>query len=378
MRIRGQNFQFFDYSSFDVICFDEVYMTSTYIKNKIRLFVKNNPDKLTVATGDTKQLQGVESITNCQDPATYADNCLNIIFKHNIMLNICKRVGARDSPDGDRNREIVNAMYDDCWVHQLSISDMVAKYFETTDDIMASEHNIAYTNARCVDVSNEVRKRLGKKANYEMEDELICRLYKEHHGAKFNVNIRYKVVNINSHSITIQNLNTETYHEVNEDILHKHFRYAYCATAHSSQGASVSSTITIHEWEKTYLVSREWWWCAITRCVDFRNVKFFKSDKFENEINENLLKQYLQNKIDGYRQQDKKSQREINEDNYVDVKWCMKRLKGHCEKCGCKFDIDKHKGQIRSNFTAQRADNGLAHTKDNCHAFCVYCNCSAK
>ena len=375
---KGATLPVYDYSPFNVICFDEVYMTNTYIKNKIRVFVKENPDILTLATGDTKQLQGVECITNCQDPATYADNCLNMIFKNNIMLKICKRVGAKDSPDGDRNREMINDMYDDCWVHQLPIADMVAKYFETTDDIMASEHNIAYTNARCVDVSNEVRKRLGKKDKYEIGEELICRLYKEHHGARFNVNIRYKVINIKFSGITIQNLNTETYHEVNEEILYKHFRYAYCATAHSSQGASVRETITIHEWDKSCLVSREWWWCAITRCVDFRKVKFFKSDKFENEINEISLKQYFQNKIDGYKQQDKKSQREINDANYVDVDWCMSRLKGCCGKCGCKFNIDKHKGQIRSNFSAQRQDNLHEHTKDNCDAFCVYCNCSSK
>ena len=76
--------------------------------------------------------------------------------------------------------------------------------------------------------------------------------------------------------------------------------------------------------------------------------------------------------------QDKKCKREINEENYVDVEWCMSRLKGSCGKCGCKFEIEREKGQISSNFTAQRQDNLFAHTKDNCDSWCVYCNCSSK
>ena len=377
---KGEKLAEYDHSPFDVVCFDEVYMANTYIKNKIRLFVKNHSNKkIIVATGDTKQLQGVESITNCQDPATYADHCLDVIFKHNIFLKICKRVGAKDSPDGDKNRQIINDMYDDCWVNKLSVSEMVEKHGKMTDDIMTSEYNIAYTNSRCLEVSNAVRKGLGKTDKYEVGDELVCRLYyRSDGGEKFNLNILFKILCIKSSCITIQNMSTNTKHTTTEEILRKHFRFAHCITCHSAQGASVSKTITIHEWDKPHLVSREWFWCAITRCVDFNNVRFFKSNKFENEINENLLRRYFQNKIDGYKRQDKKSKREINEENYIDVEWCMSRLKGCCGKCGCKFEIEREKGQISSNFSAQRLCNLHSHTKDNCDSWCVYCNCSAK
>ena len=377
---KGEKLAEYDHSPFDVVCFDEVYMANTYIKNKIRSFVGNNSStKIIVATGDTKQLQGVESITNCQDPATYADHCLDVIFKHNIFLKICKRVGAKDSPDGDKNRQIINDMYDDCWVNKLSVSEMVEKHGKMTDDIMTSEYNIAYTNSRCLEVSNAVRKGLGKTDKYEVGDELVCRLYyRSDGGEKFNVNILYEILCIKSSCITIQNMSTNTNHTTTEEILRKHFRFAHCITCHSAQGASVSKTITIHEWDKPHLVSREWFWCAITRCVDFNNVRFFKSNKFENEIHENLLRRYFQNKIDGYKRQDKKSKREINEENYIDVEWCMSRLKGCCGKCGCKFEIEREKGQISSNFTAQRLCNLHGHTKDNCDSWCVYCNCSAK
>ena len=76
----GEKLPIYDYSPFDVIVFDEIYMSNLYVLNKVRLFIQNNPDKIVVATGDVKQLQGVEVMTNCQDPATYMDNCLDTIL----------------------------------------------------------------------------------------------------------------------------------------------------------------------------------------------------------------------------------------------------------------------------------------------------------
>ena len=150
-------------------------MSNLYVLNKVRLFIQNNPNKIVVATGDVKQLQGVEVMTNCQDPATYMDNCLDTTFEYNIFLTICKRVGAKDSEEGERNRAIVNDMYADFWKNTLPTNDIIPKYFEITDDIMASEHNITYTNLRCRSVSNEIRDRLDISEKYVVGDMLIAR-----------------------------------------------------------------------------------------------------------------------------------------------------------------------------------------------------------
>ena len=40
-------------------------------------------------------------------------------------------------------------MYDDIWIHKLSLSEFVHKYFNTTGDMTASQKNIAYTKMRC-------------------------------------------------------------------------------------------------------------------------------------------------------------------------------------------------------------------------------------
>ena len=178
--------------------------------------------------------------------------CIDKIFKHNIYLKVCKRIGEKD-------RITLDNLYNDFWIHQLPIADIIEKYFRYTNKIDPSHMNIAYTNNRCKMVSDEVRKKLGKTAQYELNEELICRLYYKNNGMKFNVNIRYRIININFRGITIENIkDKKDRHTVPEDVINKHFRYGYCATCHSCQGASIKHNITIHEWNKSYLVSREW------------------------------------------------------------------------------------------------------------------------
>ena len=51
----------FDYSMYDVIVFDEVFMVNIYTKNRIRVFCLENPDKIRILTGDTAAI-----LSNCR------------------------------------------------------------------------------------------------------------------------------------------------------------------------------------------------------------------------------------------------------------------------------------------------------------------------
>ena len=375
----GEKLPQFDYSPFNVIVFDEIYMSSRYVLDKVRQFIINNPDLIVIGTGDVKQLQGIEVITNCQNPATFMDNCIDIILKYNIFLTICKRVGAKDSEEGERNRQLLNDIYDDFWEHELPMKEITAKHFETTDDIMASDHNIAYTNMRCRNVANEIRSRLSKKDEYEVGEILIARKWIDQ--PRVNPNIRYKITEhvkdtIGS-QITLQNItNSKDTFMLYEPLVDANFIYPYCATCHSSQGASVKGTITIHEGDLP-LASREWVWTAITRCVDFRNVRFFKNPTVDKQMDKNMIMRYFTNKVENYKLQDRKGNREINEEDYITPEWCLNGFRSRCEKCNTPFNFEVKNGKLCSNFTAQRVCNLRAHHVDNTVAFCVYCNCSA-
>ena len=375
----GERLPQFDYSPYDIIVFDEIYMANLYVLNKVWLFIQNNPDKIVVATGDVKQLQGVEVMTNCQDPATYMDNCLDTIFKYNIILTICKRVGAKDSIEGDRNRKIINNMYEDFWENKLPLNDIIPKYFETTDDIMASEHNIAYTNIRCRNVASEIRERLNISAKYVVGDILIARKWIKQ--PRVNINLRYRITHIEDdelgQQITLQNIaREEDNFMLFEPIVDANFIYSYCATTHSSQGASVRESMTIHEHNLPF-VSREWLWCAITRCVDFKKAKFYCNPDFDKQMDKNVIMRYFKNKVENYKIQDRRAKREINEEEYITAEWCLQQFRARCQKCNSPFNFETKQGKLCSNFTCQRLDNSIAHHIDNSTSFCVYCNVSA-
>ena len=175
----GEKLPEFDHSNYNCIVFDEIYMNGTHILNRIREFIKRNPNKIIIGAGDVKQLPPIEDLTNTRKPDEYADECINQIFKYNVMLTICKRLGPQGDPTAEANRKILDMMYDDMWLHKLSLSEFVHKYFNTTGDMTESQKNIAYTNMRCLTVSNAIRKSLGKTDKYEVNEILICRFYKK-------------------------------------------------------------------------------------------------------------------------------------------------------------------------------------------------------
>ena len=97
-------------------------------------------------------------------------------------------------------------MYDDIWIHKLSLSEFVHKYFKTTSDMTASQKNIAYTNMRCLTVSNAIRESLGKTDKYEVDEILICRLHKKTNNVKLNVNYRFRIVSVSKNIHKLENV----------------------------------------------------------------------------------------------------------------------------------------------------------------------------
>jgi hypothetical protein len=87
-------------------------------------------------------------------------------------------------------------------------------------------------------IANEVRKRLNKKDKYDVGENLICRFYKKDEGNKLNVNISCDVVKIDR-GVTIQDIKSKEERSFYENIIDKHFTYAYCATCHSRQETTI-------------------------------------------------------------------------------------------------------------------------------------------
>ena len=76
----------FDDSGFDTIVFDEIYMSDLQKLTRIKKYCDENPDKIIIATGDTSQLEPINSLSNQFDYDYYSDHCINQIFKFEIYL----------------------------------------------------------------------------------------------------------------------------------------------------------------------------------------------------------------------------------------------------------------------------------------------------
>ena len=366
----------FDYSDYDVIVFDEIYFSGLSVYWKIKRFVEQNKDsKIIVATGDCKQLKSVQPITNTKDYEPYVDSIIDNIFEHHILLKECKRLHT------DEDRDKLHNIKHDIFVNKISVDGLVKKYgFRYTDDITSSPFNIAFLNNTCKNVSSKIREMENRTSEYEIGERLICREYTVNDKHVFNVNFQYDIVLILDEGLLLKNVKDGKLHPWPLDKARSSFIFASCSTAHSAQGCSVDSEITIFDYNH-FLVKNypEWLWTALTRCRDLSKVKFFKYSKdTSDDFNQKLIMSYYNRKIESYRLQDRKGGRQIPKEGYVNTEWFLNNITNSCNYCGCGFTIDINRGGIMSNLTAQRVNNEEAHTLDNIVPYCRRCNCSCK
>jgi len=87
-------------------------------------------------------------------------------------------------------------------------------------------------------------------------------------------------------------------------------------------------------------------------------------------------KQFFTLKIDGYNRQDRKAGREIHQEDFIDIDWFVAELlkNKECKVCHTPYYGQIEDGKFISNISADRIDNKLCHTKENCRLMCVDCN----
>jgi hypothetical protein len=357
----------FDDSAYDTIVFDEIYFSDIQKMARIKNYCDRNPDKIIIATGDTSQLQPINELSNQFEYAEYADNCINKIFKYEIYLEENKRL---KSDDDKKKLKQIKA---DIFNKDIPLIDTIKKYFKFTTNITKSENNIAFMNDTCKEVAKHIRKLQNKDAEYEVGEVLVCREYFKSKHNTFNVNFEYEIMSVCDKGLIIKSVCNNATFDVRISTIRSHFIFSYCGTAHSQQGASIDSTITIFDY-KHFFVTAEWLWVAITRATQLDNVYFYNYT-FDKEFNRNLIQSYFDRKVKGYASQDREAKREIDKNNYVNVDWLMAAATKRCRSCHCDFYINFDVGNTYSNITAQRLDNSKDHNLDNIIPMCKYCNC---
>ena len=124
--------------------------------SKVLHFMKNNKDKIILATGDIDQLESIDIVSNVKNMKNILIVVL-IVFFLEIFLKENKRLKSEED-----KVKLKNMKYDILKTN-VSVIDIINKYKLKTTDKIITEDNIAYTNSKCNQVSQQVRKMLGKQ-----------------------------------------------------------------------------------------------------------------------------------------------------------------------------------------------------------------------
>ena len=86
----------------------------------------------------------------------------------------------------------------------------------------------------------------------------------------------------------------------------------------------------IFDWKSKH-VDRKWIYTATTRATSMTKVLFYR---YEEEEQEELLDKLLEARVERYKEQDRKANRDIEDDNCIATEWLKKAYGSSCGNCG--------------------------------------------
>lgn len=177
---------------------------------------------------------------------------------------------------------------------------------------------------------------------------------------------QFRIVSNNGEMVKLQNVKRDNHcPEVSLEILKKHFDYPFARTCHSWQGMTCDDILVIYGTHHLYK-GIDWDFTADSRTSKFDNVWHILPPEKEDEMLN--LREFLQQKIDGYIQQDLDRGFVLDMTKYIDVAWIeleCRRSEWKCHYCS---------ENIFLGWTIDRLNNGLPHYRYNCHLCCLSCN----
>ena len=340
--------------------------------NMVQDYIKKCPKTKFIDNGDVNQCAPVEEYINpAIDKDTYYNNINNSIFKYQILLKEPKRYASEELKQKamKMKEDLIDKKLD-----QIKILKSFAKKIEI--------HNIP-TNAICISYLQDTRRDMNEYMHRKVIGNgtryfkgLILRantrLYIHEYKYQIQKNYDFEVSDVKDDCIELTEILTGFKFIVDKKY-YNNFSLPYAFTGHSQQGRSVSNPVVIFDYD-FYHVDRKWLYVALTRN---RNLDVYYCDyKFVQKMDQ----QDLQNKIQGYKYQDRNAGRAFNDEEFITSQWyyIQSTKQGHkCYLCQEVMNMKNIEGD-GLNHTADRLDNSLPHLKFNCKLCCLKCNISKK
>lgn len=158
--------------------------------------------------------------------------------------------------------------------------------------------------------------------------------------------------------------------DVSIDDFKNNFYLNYCCTTHKMQGETLTENFTIYDWHK---MDKKLRYTALSRAKkpDQVHISDIKIPRLPDTFVKNINK-----KLKGYKEQDQKNKLK-NNIKVEDVKALFQVQQGECKQCGCCMK-QTYKSNDDKQFSVDRIDSRVGHTKDNIQLLCWGCNRSKK
>lgn len=363
-----KNLKKFNIDEYKTIVFDEIFLYEPKRLKRISEIINQYPQKVFIATGDCDQRSPV-GFNN----SDYLTNCMNVLFNDQILLKDIKRFN-----NDDDKKKMIN-LKQDIFDTSLSIEFICYKYGLNTIksmDEVNTKLNICLFNFRCNQVNERVHTDIfNKTAKFEVGQEVICRKYERVN--KLITNYKYKITKMKKQDVVITDEVDNISYKITPQILLNHFKLPYAVTCDSVQGITKDEPITIFDSNTPY-VDRKYLWTALTRVKKLQDITIFIHSKDEVErLTESRLNLYLKQKVESYKLQDKKANRQYIDEEFIDAKWINEKFNENKYCLFCKKHYELYLDEdsnVVSNITVDRINNTLAHVKNNCQLCCHHCN----
>ena len=374
----------YDWTGKKLIVFDEVLLNNLYYLGQVKRFVELYKDEVQIiANGDVNQLAPINfNVNNVPSTSEYRSECIKSVFPNIVYLTEIKRLISKK--DRRTMKKIKKAIF-----RGDPIADICEKYGINTCTNMAdveTSRNISFFNFRARQVNRHIHKHhTPETAGSEVDGvkiwpglQIQCKKYhKNKHGFKTVVNNLYTIEQINKYIRVVDLVEPENVFSMDRKVFWKYFDLPYCSTCHKEQGCTIDEEYTIFDSNTPY-VDKYWLYTAMTRCRKLSQLSvYIHSEEEVAKLEMAKFKQYINFKIEGYKEQDKSAGRKIDTKNYVDFNWFEQEYAKNstCYHCNCCFeiDLDEH-NKVHSNISFDRLDDEMCHSKDNLVLSCVNCN----
>ena len=391
-----------DVAKYDVAFFDEIFYYSTRQHARIMEFMGAHPNKRFIAAGDTFQLLHRDTAGLCVPARPYMTQYIEQLFPAHIFLRTNKRMQTLE--DKQRAEEFRLDCFGSPTHPCLPRTAIACKYFTPitrVEDVQGKA--ICFTNRDRGVVNNVLHERAvrERKARDEPVHEhpkasplyvgqvMRCLRQFGPRSNPFHTNYLYRVEAIGN-GVELWDFNAEQESNASRSELKKatfaqlnsNFCPNYALTGHSAQGLTFEGAVTIFG-HCHFHASPEWLYVAGTRARSFKDVYFFAGTPMDTTQSLVRLRSAIEAKIRGCLAADARAGRGFAKEaaiavddvlallctvNGSDVQW-----HDSCPACSCTLQLHYEPGDLQQ-FSIDRLNNSLAHTKGNVRITCLRCN----